>query len=153
MTLTKLPSGPEILLIEADFPAAAPSMLFSYWTEPALLQQWWPQQAEIEPYVGGNYHLSWPQMNWHLRGCYISFEPGKRLAFTWKWDHDAQEIGERVVEIIFKSLTIGGAQLLLSHGPYLDTAEDQAIRIEHHLAGWEHFLPRLQQAIEEREKP
>ena len=49
MALTQLPSGLETLLIEADFPSTRPLTVFSYWIEPALLQQWWPQQAELQP--------------------------------------------------------------------------------------------------------
>lgn len=84
MAAIQLPSGPDVLLIEADFPSTDPLTLFAYWTEPRLLQRWWPPEAEIEPYVGGSYHLSWPGRNWHLCGRYTHFEPAKRLDFTWR---------------------------------------------------------------------
>lgn len=145
MTVTQLPSGLDKLLIEADFLSVAPHTLFEYWTQPELLRQWWPQEAQIVPRAGGAYHLSWPKMNWHLRGRYTAFEPGKQLGFTWKWDSDLQEPGEREVMLIFTPLATDGTRLLLTHGPYSDTPEDQKLRIEDHLAGWQHFLPRLQQ--------
>lgn len=147
MAITQLPSASTILLIEADFPSISPQMLFDYWTQPALLQQWWPQRAEVVLQTGGSYHLSWPQMDWHLRGHYTSFKSGTDLGFTWRWDHDAQDASEREVKLAFKPLTISGTRLLLSHGPYTDTPEDQELRIEHHLSGWQHFLPRLQQLL------
>jgi uncharacterized protein YndB with AHSA1/START domain len=151
MTVSQLPSGLDVLLVEADFPSVTPHDLFDYWTLPVLLERWWPQVAELVPQAGGAYHLSWPQMNWHLRGHYTIFEPGKRLGFTWKWDHDPQETGEKEVKLVFEPLVTGatgGTRLLLSHGPYLDTPEEQELRIEHHLTGWRHFLPRLQELIE-----
>lgn len=150
MVVTQLPSGPDILRVEADFPSASPHILFDYWTQPALLQQWWPQEAELVPQIGGLYHLGWPQMNWHLRGHYTSFDPGKRLGFTWKWDDNAQEVGEREVEIVFEPLALlatAGTRILLTHGPYIDTLEDQELRIEQHLVGWKHFLSRLQNLL------
>jgi uncharacterized protein YndB with AHSA1/START domain len=147
---TQLPSGPEILLVEADFPSASPLTLFNYWTEPSLLQQWWPQEAELQPQMNGSYHLSWFRMNWHLRGHYTHFEPGKFLAFTWRWDHDPSEEATREVTITFSPAATGGTHILLSHGPYANTPEDQELRIEHHLAGWEHFLGRLQEAVAAR---
>ena len=147
MALTQLPSGWETLLVEADFPGVFPQVLFCYWTEPALLERWWPQRAEIEPSVGGRYHLSWPGMNWHLRGSYTSFEAGKHLAFTWRWDSDEQEPGERIVELTFEPLPGDSTRLLLTHGPYEDTPAEQELRLEHHLAGWQHFLARLQQLL------
>ena len=147
MAITQLPSDLNILVIEANFLTVSPYALFDYWTQPSLLQQWWPQNAEIDQRVGGSYHLSWPQMNWHLRGHYTSFEPGKQLAFTWRWDHDPQEMRESEVKIAFEPLATDGTRLLLVQGPYTDTSEDQELRMEHHLAGWKHFLPRLQQLL------
>ncbi len=147
MAVTQLPSGPEILVLEADFPSTIPAALFDYWTEPTLLQQWWPDEAEIQSRQGGAYHLSWPEMNWHLRGHYTAFEPAKLLDFTWRWDHDPQEIGSKEVKLVFEPAATGGTRLLLTHGPYDDTPEDQAIRLEQHLVGWKHFLPRLQQLV------
>lgn len=135
MTVTQLSSGHEILLVEAVFPTVNPQTLFRYWTEPTLLQQWWPQEAELQPQAGGVNHFSWPQMNWHLRGTYTLFEPAKRLSFTWRWDHDPPEATTREVKLVFEPIAAGGTRLLLTHGQYEDTPEDQGLRIEHHLAG------------------
>ena len=87
-------------------------------------------------------------MNWHLRGHYTRFEPGKQLAFTWKWDHDEEGTVVREVMLVFEPLLDKGTKLVLTHGPYTDSLEDQAVRIEHHLAGWQHFIPRLQALAE-----
>lgn len=148
MPVTQLTSGPEILIVAAEFPTADPRTIFAYWTEPMQLERWWPQHAEVEPHVGGAYHLSWPQQDWHLRGRYTAFEPGERLDFTWKWDHDAPTDSAREVAIALTPDDSGGTRLLLTHGPYLDTPEEQELRLEHHLAGWLYFLPRLQAIIE-----
>ena len=147
MPVTQLPSGPETLVIVAEFPAATPANLFAYWTQPALVQAWWPQRVEIEPHVGGNYHFSWPAMAWHLRGRYLAYQPGERLAFTWRWDHDPSTDPERIVTVHVESLPGGNARLRLTHGPYASTPADQEMRLEHHLAGWLHILPRLQQVV------
>ena len=148
MSITQIPSSNDKLVILAEFDKLAPGEVFDYWTKPELLCTWWPQEAEIDAHVGGTYHLSWPGMNWHLRGQYTCFEPGKQLAFTWKWDHDEEGTAVREVTIIFEPLSDRGTKLVLAHGPYTDSAEDQAIRIEHHLAGWQHFIPRLQSLTE-----
>jgi len=146
MSIAQLPSEPETLLIEAKFPAT-PARLFDYWTQPALLQQWWPQHAELQPEIGGAYHFSWPAMEWHLRGRYTTFAGGEQLAFTWKWDHDPPAEPARIVTLDFMPLPEGDTRLRLTHGSYAATPEDQAIRLEHHLAGWLHFLPRLRQVV------
>jgi len=143
----QLPSSATTLIVEAHFPHASAQEVFDYWTQPALLQTWWPQEAEIEPQDGGKYHLSWPAMNWHLRGRYTCFEPGKRLAFTWRWDHDEEGTRDRIVSLLFEAEHGNGTRLQLTHGPYVETPEDQNVRLVHHLAGWLHFLPRLQNCI------
>lgn len=148
MSIMQLPSGSNELVIVAEFSKIAPCEVFDYWTKPELLCMWWPQEAEIDARVGGVYHLAWPRMNWHLRGQYTRFEPGKRLAFTWKWDHDEEGKAVREVTIVLEPLPDRGTKLTLTHGPYTDSMEDQEVRIEHHLAGWQHFLPRLQSLVE-----
>jgi uncharacterized protein YndB with AHSA1/START domain len=148
MRVTQSPSAAETLIVDAAIPNITPNTLFDYWTRPSLLQKWWPAVAELQPTVGGSYHFSWPEMGWHLRGRYLTYEYGRRLAFTWKWDHDEPSEPERVVTVDFAPLPSASARLRLTHGPYAATPEDQTIRLEHHLAGWLHFLPRLAMAID-----
>jgi uncharacterized protein YndB with AHSA1/START domain len=112
--------------------------MFRAWTEPNMLRQWWPNEAEIDLQPGGAYHLSWPSMDWHLRGRYSAVELNEHLAFTWKWDHDDNP--ERTVDVRFEPLPDGGTRLTLVHGTY--TSEDTEER-EGHISGWLHFLGRL----------
>jgi uncharacterized protein YndB with AHSA1/START domain len=143
LSLTHIPTAPEVLELVMDLPGVPPETAFAYWTQPELLIQWWPQQAETEQRLEGRYHLSWPAMQWHLRGRFLAFVPGQILTMTWKWDSEAQEPGERIVHLIFQPDGSGGTRLYLTHGLYADTPADQKIRIDDHLAGWTHFLPKL----------
>jgi uncharacterized protein YndB with AHSA1/START domain len=129
------------LKLSANFPQFTPDTLFRYWVEPQLLSKWWSPEAEISPKVGGTYHLAWQSMNLHLRGEYTAFEPGQRLAFTWKWDHEP-DLPTREVDISFIAAPHGGTILALTHGHYSDSQADQADR-QSHLDGWMHFLSQL----------
>ena len=140
--LQHIPTAIDRLTIAAHFPQRAPDVLFEYWTKPDLICQWWPPQAVIEPYEGGAYHFAWPRMGWDLRGQYVTFDIGRTLGFTWKWDHEAAP--PRHVEITFDALPGGGTQITLTHGVYTDSTEDQQER-KGHLEGWTHFLGQLQQ--------
>jgi uncharacterized protein YndB with AHSA1/START domain len=140
--LQQLPSEYDRLMMLATFPHVIPETLFDYWITPELICRWWPPVAEIEPREGGEYHLSWPKMNWNLRGRYTTFERGKALAFSWKWDHISAPA--RQVTIDFEALPNGGTQIILTHGFYTSSAEDQEER-NGHLEGWTHFLGELQQ--------
>jgi uncharacterized protein YndB with AHSA1/START domain len=95
-------NNPNELVLVGDFPNMQPDLMFKFWTKPELIKKWWPKHAEIEPRVGGIYHFFWPHMNWHLRGNYITFEPGKKLSFTWKWDHIVNITSEKEVMVIFE---------------------------------------------------
>src|SRR5579862_8224495 len=144
----QLPSDRTTLIIETLFPDTNTEHVFNYWTQPALLPKWGPQEAEIEPHPGGHYHLSWPKMNWHLRGHYTRFEPGKRLTFTWHWDHDREGSDETEVDVTLERNTNDQTRMLLTHGPYSLTPEEQNLRLEHHLTGWLYFLPRLRECVQ-----
>lgn len=146
MPVGQRPTKLNTLVVEAEYATVTPERLFEYWTQPALLTLWWPQEADIDGRVGGAYHLGWSAMGWHLRGQYTDFEPGRRLGFSWRWDHDPAEEPTRQVSITFEP-SRAGTTMTVTHGPYDDTPHDQEIRNEHHLVGWLHFLGQLEQKI------
>lgn len=117
MAVTELPTDRDKLVMVAEFACISPSALFNYWVVPELLQRWWPPEAEIEPGTGGAYHLFWARMNWHLRGSYSVFDPGRALAFTWQWDH--YPVVKNVV-VAFDLLNEDSTRMTLMHSPYGD---------------------------------
>ena len=135
-------TGHDRITIVAEFPRTDSSSLFDFWTNTELLKKWWPPVAELEPRLGGTYHFSWPNQNWHLRGRYTVFNRGKKLGFTWKWDHES--VKETRVTLTFASLPKIGTSLLLEHEGYAKTKEDRTIRDEH-IEGWMFFLGKLQE--------
>ena len=150
MPVTQIPSTTDKAIVVGTFPTCSPGRLFDYWTIPQLITQWWPPEAEIESCLNGSYHFSWPQMQWHLRGQYTDFEPGRKLAFTWRWDHYPNITN---VVVNFEPLdaidAIGdtGTKLTVTHGDYSDSGEDQEAR-QGHIEGWLYFVGKLQSCIE-----
>lgn len=140
MSVTQIPSAPDKAIVVGIFPTCSSARLFGYWTIPQLITQWWTSEAEIEPYVNGSYHLSWPQMQWHLRGNYTAFEPGKTLAFAWQWDHHSHITN---VVVNFEPFDDTGTKLTVTQGDYGDSAEDQEAR-QGHIEGWLYFIEKLQ---------
>lgn len=134
-------STKEKLVLRADFSNLSPVQLFNYFTKPDLITQWWASQAEIDAKLGGNYVISWPQMDWYLRGTYTEFVAGQALTFTWKWDHKP-DLPERTVQLEFQARAEGGSTLVLMHGSYGDSDTEQEDR-QSHLEGWQHFLNEL----------
>ena len=143
MAVMQLPSACDTLIVVAEFPICSLERLFSYWVEPDLLQQWWPSVAEVKPRLEGGYRFLWPQMNWCLYGKYTAFEPGKKLAFTWQWEHYATP--EEVI-VTFEALPAQGTKMTIVHGPYSDSEQGQKDR-ESHLEGWMYFVSKLQTLV------
>ena len=143
MMVTELQTDRDKLVVVANFPHIPPTTLFNYWIEPELLQKWWPPEAEIEPRMGGAYHLFWPQGKWHLHGHYTDFDPGKTLAFTWQWDH--YPVVKNVV-VTFESFDEDGSRMMVTHSPYGDAEQDRVDR-EGHREGWIYFVSQLQKLV------
>jgi uncharacterized protein YndB with AHSA1/START domain len=139
--LTEVNASSDTLILTGDFAAFSPEVMFDYWTKPELLTQWWPPQAEVEPRTGGAYHLSWPTMNWHLRGHFANFEPERSLAFTWKWDHEP-DTPTREVEVTLHAHAEGGTRITIIHGTYNESERDQNDRASH-IEGWQYFCGKL----------
>jgi uncharacterized protein YndB with AHSA1/START domain len=140
--IMQLDSDPSRVVLTADFPHLSPQAVFDYFTVAHLLARWWPPQAAVDGRVGGAYQLSWPAMNWELYGDYSQFEPGRRLAFSWHWQHEP-ELPTRQVEIGIEPWG-QGSRLTLTHSRYDDSPADQSDR-QSHIDGWFHFLRQLQQ--------
>lgn len=154
MPVSQLPSARETLELLTLLPGPR-EQVYACWTEPALLQRWWPAVAVTDPRSGGTYHFAWPTQGWHLRGRYLACDPTSGLRFTWRWDHNEEGEAERIVRVTYGDdpNTPGQVRLLLTHGPYGSSAAEQAVRLEHHLTGWQFFLPRLEQVLrDERER-
>ena len=134
-------SGIEKLVVAAEFPVFSPETLFDYFTQPELVQRWWPKEAEVTPKEGGEYHFRWPQQGWHLYGTYTTFARGLALRFTWRWEHEP-DMPQREVHIRFESYGENGSKIELTHGAYQASVEDQKDRAGH-WAGWKETLSTL----------
>jgi uncharacterized protein YndB with AHSA1/START domain len=141
MRVSELVTPATTLRVRIEYPTLTPAGVYARWTQPDLLCRWWPETANLDARAGGAYTLGWPAMGWRLHGMYLAVIPNRELRFTWSWEHEQAD--ERMVSIRFQSLATGGTALELEHGPYAETPEDQETRIKSHLAGWRHFLPRL----------
>jgi uncharacterized protein YndB with AHSA1/START domain len=141
--ITQLPTGPDTLTVAAMYERSSPDELFAYWTTPALLSQWWPEQAHTDPRTGRSYDFVWPKMGWHLRGEYTAVEPSRRLVFTWRWDHEP-DTPTRTVEVLFDPVGDLGTQITVTHGTYAEADFEER---DGHLEGWTYFLTRLRDAL------
>lgn len=143
-TIKQLPDDGSFIEFEARFAELDATQLFRAFTNPELLVRWWSQTAVVEPRIGGQYTLTWPDMSWELTGAYEEFEPPARLVFTWQWTHEPDLPMRRVTLDIQPSG--GGSILRLRHDTYGLGEAEMADR-QSHIDGWQHFLPRLGELV------
>jgi uncharacterized protein YndB with AHSA1/START domain len=116
--------------------AASRADVYRFLTDSVRWASWQGDAAEIEPVPGGLFRLT--MSNGALaEGRFIDLVPNERVIFTWGWQGSPTvPPGSSTVEI--ELLPDGdGTVVRLTHRGL--PPEDQAI----HLAGWEHYLPRL----------
>jgi len=117
--------------------AAAPEIVFAYFTDPAKMVQWMGTEATLDPRPGGVCRIS-PAGHEAMLGEYVEVDPPRRVAFTWGWESAifATPPQSSLVEV---SLTPdgGGTIVQLVHR----RLHPQALAV--HRAGWNHYLQRL----------
>ena len=133
---------------------AAPEVVFSAWTEPALLERWWAgvggwteAHAEVDLRVGGHYTLTMRDERGGedgVGGVYTEVSRPESLGFTWTWENEPSVMrgsAGSLVEIVFREAA-GGTQLSLSHSGLRDeTVKDL------HQKGWNALLTNLFQTL------
>ncbi len=131
-------SSPARLRVSGILTGVSSTQTYTAFTSASLITMWWSETATVDARVGGHIELGWPEMDWTLRGRYLELTPDRAVSFTWKWDH-APELADRIVTI---QLTQDGddTQIVLDHGDYGPDDDEER---SGHLAGWQHFLPRI----------
>ncbi len=130
-------TAPEMTSIEQTVRiAASPETVWSFWTEPERLCEWWGVDAEVVAEDGGLYRVvmeNGPVM----RGTFVELDPPHRLVFTFGWEQNAPEEalapGSTRVEV---TLTPDGSETVL----VLRHSEMPATHAADHEKGWSYFL-------------
>ena len=135
--------GPDWLVIAMDVPQFAPPEVLEWFVDASLLNQWWGEEALIEPRPGGRYQVVWPGMDWTMRGT-VALVTVDTLAYSWTWDHEPEQPARTV--IVHVEPSAGGTRVTLTHGPYRaesDAFPEDSLDRAGHREGWLYFLPRL----------
>ena len=123
---------------------ARPETVWTFWTDPERLVEWWGDTADLDPQPGGLCRVAMgggPVM----RGAFVELVPYERIVFTFGWEvtDGAPEIppGSTRVEVTLEPED-GDTVLTLVH-----TGLPSRYAGEHE-AGWGQFLPLLVTAAE-----
>ncbi len=125
--------------------------VYRAWTDPAQLKEWWgPESVKTRNFnadarVGGKYR--WDLTNpegeeMSVFGEYLELTPGRRIAFTWKWDDDENWKAHDSVVTVELSDRDGGTEVRLIH----EKLPSEASR-DRHNEGWNSVLNRLEKFV------
>ena len=116
---------------------AAPSTVFEFLTDPAMMVRWMGTEAVLDPRPGGDYRVNISGQE-RVSGKVIEIVPDRRLVFTWGWEDGALPVapGQSTVEITLEP-DGEGTLLRLTH------RDLPAGMHTFHRLGWDYALPRL----------
>jgi uncharacterized protein YndB with AHSA1/START domain len=120
--------------------AASPDEVFASLIEPAQLNRWIAERADVEPEVGGRYDFGWD----HGPVKILELEPGKVLAYSWRhsWE-DADGPDSTVVRWELEG-SHGHTHLTIVHSGFGGTDR----KAEGYQLGWMEFLASLKRMHE-----
>lgn len=132
------------LVVRKTYPAS-PELLFQAWTQPEHMKKWFSPKEEIlntlievDLKVGGKYRIGFKEPDKDekfVSGEYVEINPGKKLVFTWMWDH--LEFEDTLVTIDFFARG-SETEVVLTHERFPETQMR-----DHHNEGWTGCLERL----------
>jgi uncharacterized protein YndB with AHSA1/START domain len=120
--------------------AAPPSTVFAYLTDPQKILSWMGTEASTEPNPGGLYLVKGIGERGNVaRGAFREVVPVHRLAYSFGWDTNNEEVpaGSSLIEIDLIDRD-GGTLLRMTH-----SGLPNAVQCENHNKGWAHYLGRL----------
>ena len=125
--------------------------VYQAWTDPAQLKEWWgpkrmqTKTLEFDPRLGGKYRwtlITEEGEEMSVFGEYLELTPGRRIAFTWKWDDDDDwKTHDSIVTIEFSDRD-GGTEVRLIH----EKLPSGASR-DRHNEGWNSVVDKLEKFV------
>jgi uncharacterized protein YndB with AHSA1/START domain len=114
--------------------------IFDYLSNAKKLELWFPDQAIMEPQLGGKYHFRWTGTEGVWTGVVTEFIRGNTLGFTWQPPKDPTETNVRV-----KLFPQGAVTMVeLSHSGFTSSETlDKAVET------WTLYLRNLKSVIEQ----
>ncbi len=136
-------TGPVSVTRSATFQVAVAgdvASVFDYFADSHKLALWFPDQAIIEPELGGKYHFRWNGKEGVWSGLVTDFIRGNTIGFTWQPPGDPVE-----TQVRFKFSPHGAeTSMVLVHSGFTSSeALDKAVKT------WVFYLQNLKSVIEE----
>jgi uncharacterized protein YndB with AHSA1/START domain len=118
--------------------AAAPSTVFSFFTEVERWTAWQGVDGDVDASPGGVFRIRMPGGQ-VAAGRFVEVVADRRIVFTWGWEGDGSPVPPGSTTVVIELEPDGDGTLVrLTHS---DLAPPPIA--EHHRDGWEVYLERL----------
>ena len=130
---------------------ASPEVVYEVISTPEHLEEWWPDEAQLEPVPGGTGVISFgdrstPEAN-VVPLTVVEADPPRRFSFRWAYDEGDAATSSNSLLVTFDLVPSGAGTLLrFKEAGFREKGWEAAVLEEQyldHVAGWDHFLPRL----------
>jgi uncharacterized protein YndB with AHSA1/START domain len=142
--------GMEIGTIERELHInASPEVVYQVLSTPEHLREWWPDEAELMPVPGVRGRIAFvrPEGTKVQPLTVVEADPPRRFSFRWVYDEGEEAATDDSLLVTFDLVPSGSGTLLrFSETGFREKGWEAAVLEEQyreHVAGWDHFLPRL----------
>ena len=118
-------------------------MVWSFWIEPERIVRWMGRTATVDPRPGGRIRVDYGYGDRDAAARFVELDPPRRLAFTWGWEDPAEAVRPAAASSRSTFPPMATARCFGCATPGCRDGERDS-----HLEGWEHFRPRLIEAVE-----
>ena len=137
---------------------ATPEVVYEVVSAPEHLREWWPDEAELDPVVGGTGVITFgdpssPDAKSETLTV-VEADPPRRFAFRWIHGEGQPATSADSMLVTFDLIpSDGGTLLRFTETGFREKGWEAAVLEEQyldHAAGWDHFLPRLIAYVDKR---
>lgn len=129
---------------------ATPEVVYEVISTPEHLKGWWPDDAELEPAVGGTGVLTFGDLaagGQAVPLTVVEADPPRRFAFRWGYDRTAPSTADTALLVTFELVPSGAGTLLrMTESGFREQGWEAAVleeRYREHSHGWDLFIPQL----------
>jgi uncharacterized protein YndB with AHSA1/START domain len=111
---------------------------------PEHLQEWWPDEASLEPAPGGTGVITFrrgPDVQ-EVPLTVLEADPPRRFTFRWAYDGEDATVANSLL-VTFDLIPSGAGTLLRFSETGFDEANQSDEEYRDHITGWDYFLPRI----------
>ncbi len=130
---------------------ASPQVVFEVISRPEHLSQWWPDEAVLEPEPGASGHIVFrnapPKTDKVELITVLDVDAPRRFSFRWAYEEGVEPGVGNSYLVTFELEPAGeGTRVRMTETGFRERGWEAAVleaAYNDHVAGWDHFIPRL----------